>query len=471
MNEPCRYPPLDDSLKKKGVLSVFAFFGPGAIIASVTIGSGETVFASRGGAIFGYALMWCFLAGGLMKFVQVYTAARYFTLTGEHPVERWAYLPGPRGWVVWILAVLTILCFPLWLSGLPKMLGSLAVWIFGTEDNLLWGDPRIWGTIFVAIAITLTFVQSYTALEHTQTLIVTLFLICILAACAVSQPDWSAALAGAVIPRLPSYEPWVAASYPAIANRPVWIEVGAYLGALGGGTYDYFGYIGMMREKGWGLLGRKTTGGEKGVSIAEDDDNVRIGKRWLKAPLCDTSISFTCVILFTFAFSILGAAVLHPRQVIPSGLQLLTLQADFLTALHPQLIYIYQAGVFMAFFGTILAAYELFTRTAKECLSPIIPVVKKCSLSTVRCWVVVYCGLGGLSIMWLGGNPVLIVTPAALFGGVLTCGLWCLLMIWTDWNFLPQPLRMGWGLRILNLISGLFLTGWGVRGIFEFFIS
>ena len=46
-----------------------------------------------------------------MKFVQVYTAARYMTLTGEHPLERWKFLPGPRGWVVWVMAVLTVLCF------------------------------------------------------------------------------------------------------------------------------------------------------------------------------------------------------------------------------------------------------------------------------------------------------------------------------------------------------------------------
>ena len=43
----------------RGRLSVgtaLAFFGPGAIVASLTIGSGETVFATRVGAVFGYAM-------------------------------------------------------------------------------------------------------------------------------------------------------------------------------------------------------------------------------------------------------------------------------------------------------------------------------------------------------------------------------------------------------------------------------
>ena len=89
MSERHLYPPLPESLQRGGARAMLKFFGPGAIIASVTIGSGETVFASRGGAVFGYAMLWCFVGGGLMKFVQVYTAARYITLTGEHPIERW----------------------------------------------------------------------------------------------------------------------------------------------------------------------------------------------------------------------------------------------------------------------------------------------------------------------------------------------------------------------------------------------
>ena len=36
-------------------------FGPGAIIASLTIGTGELIFSSRGGAIFGYRILFLFV--------------------------------------------------------------------------------------------------------------------------------------------------------------------------------------------------------------------------------------------------------------------------------------------------------------------------------------------------------------------------------------------------------------------------
>ncbi len=471
MSEKQRYPDLTEELRARGVVSLLRFFGPGAIIASVTIGSGETVFASRGGALFGYALLWCFVGGGLMKFVQVYTAARYITLTGEHPMERWSYLPGPRGWAVWVLAAMTLLCFPLWLSGLPKMLGGLTVWVFGLEGGGLWGDARVWGTAFVVFAIGLTMIQSYGALERTQTIIVGFLLVSILVATLAAKPDWLAALIGTVIPTIPAYQPWVFSKYPAIGSRSPWVELGTYLGAIGGGTQDYFGYIGMLREKAWGLLGRKVEAGPEGVQLEASEQNYALGRSWLRAPFIDGAVSFGCIVVFTLAFMMLGAALLYPKQVVPAGMQLLSVQAEFLTLLHPSLLYLYQLGVFTAFLGTILGAYELYVRTTHECLRPIVPQVRRKSVAALRPWVVAYCGVGGVAIMWLGGNPVQIVTPAAIFGGVLTCGLWCLLMIWTDRCYLPKPLQMGPVLVVLNLISGLFLTGWGLKGVHDFLLA
>ena len=74
------------ALSNPSVRTILKFFGPGAVIASVTIGSGETLFASRTGAIFGYTLLWFVVLCTICKGVQVYTAGRYMTLTGEH---RW----------------------------------------------------------------------------------------------------------------------------------------------------------------------------------------------------------------------------------------------------------------------------------------------------------------------------------------------------------------------------------------------
>ena len=104
-------------------------------------------------------------------------------------------------------------------------------------------------------------VQSYGALEKVQTYIVGLLLLSILTAAAAAKPDWLAVILGSLLPTMPAYESWMGDKYPAIASRSAWLEMGTYLGAVGGGTQDYFGYIGMLREKAWGLMGRSSEGG------------------------------------------------------------------------------------------------------------------------------------------------------------------------------------------------------------------
>ena len=88
------------------------YFGAGAIVASVTIALGETIFAARSGALFGYTLLWCFVAGALMKGVQVYSGMRHMVLTGEHPMTHWGYMPGPKNWVPIAIGLLSLFCFP-----------------------------------------------------------------------------------------------------------------------------------------------------------------------------------------------------------------------------------------------------------------------------------------------------------------------------------------------------------------------
>ena len=74
-------------------------FGSGAIIASMTIGTGELIFSTRGGAIFGYQILFLFVIISLLKWGLVVTTARHFVLTGVHPYFRMLQFPGPKGWL------------------------------------------------------------------------------------------------------------------------------------------------------------------------------------------------------------------------------------------------------------------------------------------------------------------------------------------------------------------------------------
>src|SRR5947207_13831669 len=90
--------PLPLALQSRNPLAWLTIFGPGAVIASLTIGSGELIFSSRGGELFGYRLLWFFLLVLLLKWALVFVTARHMVLSGAHPFQRWMELPGPRGW-------------------------------------------------------------------------------------------------------------------------------------------------------------------------------------------------------------------------------------------------------------------------------------------------------------------------------------------------------------------------------------
>ena len=99
MTDASPVPSLPAALLSRNPMRWVAIFGPGAIIASLTIGTGELIFSSRGGAIFGYRILFLFVIISLLKWVLVYSTARHMVLTGTHPFERWLSLPGPRGWL------------------------------------------------------------------------------------------------------------------------------------------------------------------------------------------------------------------------------------------------------------------------------------------------------------------------------------------------------------------------------------
>lgn len=478
MDQPIHYPEPPADLGRGFSWRNLKYFGAGAIIASVTIGSGETLFASRGGAIFGYSLLWCFVAGAFLKGIQVYTAARYITLTGEHPMTHWGVIPGPRNWVPIAMGAMSLICFPFWLSGLPLLLGDMINWVsqaIGSNEELLF-KKRVWGTIAIVVFVTITWIHTYGVLERVQLVIVGTLLLSVLVAVFAAQPDWLAALTGAITPVIPSdYEPWVHEAYADIAMRPPWIEIVAALGAIGGGTYDYLGYIGCYREKGWGALGLRDSkfavhvkSAVSTLPIDTSPKNLSRARRWLAAPMIDTTFAFAAVLVFTACFLILGAVVLHPQHLVPSGNELMNHQAQFLTNIHPSLRIVYVLGVFGAIGGTLYGAYEIYIRTAFECLMPVSARMRKLEFRKFRVGVLLYCGIFGMVLLWTMTNPVAMVTPAAILGGVFACGLWCFAMMWTDRRFLPRPLQMGRLLFGATAVAGTFLTLMGAKAIVDY---
>ena len=446
------YPPLSEELGGNWA-SMIRAFGPGIIAASVTVATGETIFAPRMGAIFGYTMLWVVTLTVLFKAVQVYTGARYLVLTGEHPMQAWARLPGPRAWLPILIGLVAIISFPLWIAALSDALSSLLVWVTGIGGSSSRGRTW-WGTGIIIAAMTFTLLQTYNIIERASLVILSLKLILVFVAVVIVKPDWLAVLWGLFVPQMAEHQPWIVASYPEIASRTVWLEIAVLMGTVGGGVQDYVGYVGLMREKHWGAADRHDNGP---VRFNLDPETVTRGRAWLRAPLFDTLFSFGSVLLITMCFMILGAAVLHPRGLVPTNADLYSQQSQFLGLIHPRLVMVYKAGIFFAIFGAMYGAFELYTRTVDEPLQAIWPR-HSWSLKQLRVAVTLFSGGGGLLLLWTGWKTVALASIISPLSGVFGCGLWCWAMIWVDRKLLPEPYRMKKPLLVLTLLAAAAMT-------------
>ena len=475
-----RFPEADPRLKKWSFGNLIAFTGPGMILASVTIGNGEIFSSSRGGAVFGMAILWTFVFCAIMKAAIVYSGGRYIVLTGEHPFQRWAQIiPGPRNWLALLLGVLAVVCFPSWAVAFIQGLGQWSNWAFHTDI-----DPMIWGMVWGMIGFATVFLRSFKIVENFQTVVVGLMVLFSFVAVFVSNPPWLDALKG-LIPNVPGeYPAWVRDDFPDVASRPIPLEIIAYLGALGGGTYDYIGYVGSLREKRWGLLGspnhaeleeklRRLDTDSARIPLAADAENLGNGRAWLRAVQLDVLASFVSVAILAVTFLVLGDVVLgtEAARTVPGDDDILTDQAAFFSMISPVLVYLYQLAIWAAFFGSLQALFStIYPYTFRESFAPSFKALRDpANWQKVRTGVAAYTFVGATVLLFSGISYTAVISFAGILGGVLSLGLWGFAQLWTEYKVLAPEFRMRRPLQVLVAISSLALFGFGLVALVQFF--
>jgi hypothetical protein len=494
---------LPDALCSRNPFAWLTIFGPGAVIASLTIGAGELIFSSRAGALFGYRLLWFFVLVLLLKWVLVFATARHIVLTGAHPFQRWMELPGPRGWFPTVFLLLALIAFPIWVAFHAGTLGTLLSWLTGTEHGFRNGAHLLWGMAMLALVLALVATGGYARLERIQLAIVAAMLLCVVISLILLKPDWLALLKGLFVPQSPAYPSWIG-QHSEFAARPLWVETITYVGVLGGSGYDYLAYVSYLRTKQWGnavQVGRGVPAEPQhgwGERPREPLPPENVDRRWLRAVWIDSTLSFLAVLIFAIVFVAAGAKVLGPQHQVPGGTNLLVLQRAFVSPLYPWLQPLYFAGAFLAIFGTLYGTIEVAPPVLREFFNafrpatasvlggasdPGVPSGASVPASRddrrLRFWAIAWVGLGGFIVVaWsfayhlLSGAttpPGLIkmLTPANLFTGVLACGFICLLSLWTDRRFLPRTLQMPWPLRLLLTVAALAFLALGIKGYWD----
>ena len=442
------------------------------MIASVTIGSGELIFPARGGALFGYGLLWIFPLCVFLKWAMVYGGMRHMILSGAHPLERWTSLPGPRGWVPLSMCVLVFIGLPMIFSFISGVLGTHCAAVTGI------GDKYIWATLWTVVAIVMLLTGGYNLVEKSQIVILSLMLVGVFVSVVWVQPDWWAVMRGFFLPQPLSYPAWAVQALPDLKDRAIWVELTVCIWFMVGASEDYLSYASLLREKKWGMSHLPPAGREQLAKIAARCDHP--ARVWVRAALIDTVTSFISVVLIATVFAVLGAVILHPHHLIPADEDLLTYQANFLTQLSPWLTPFYDMAVFLAFFGILLGGPELSFRLLYEYLHTLPRYRNSLVEKKLRIGAMLWTLGAGLALLWVVKilqdceivsqelDLLDILTPAGIYTGNLGCAVFCLANVWADRRFLPVALRLPWPLAASNVAAGVIFLLLSFKAIWDY---
>jgi Mn2+/Fe2+ NRAMP family transporter len=326
-------------------------FGPAAVLASVSIGAGETIIVVRAGAWMGYDLLWLILVAVLVKGVCVtYFLGRYTAISGETPGQRLVRLPGPRGWLLALMVALELAAAPALWAAIARPSGELVGYLmYGADMGV---SSRVVATLFIGLALLMSLPTSYKILERQQLLICGILIVGTVVGTILVRPDFAATLRGLFSF---GYIPPVPPSAPAAYQLNPLPMVAVTLGYVGGSVMCYLVYPDFICLHGWGMTGhpqadevrRRAAAGEPADYLPTDPAAVAQVRR-AAAPLrWDVMCGGMVLLVVTASFMMAGSAVLFPKREAGEdlgafeGWSLLTDQASIWQAIHPARVWVY----------------------------------------------------------------------------------------------------------------------------------
>ena len=357
------------SIKK--YIKYLSFFGPGAIVASATIGQGQLILGPQIGAWAGYKLLWL-ITLSIASYIIAYVSCRFMLLSGINMTDLFA-IKTKKGFLNWIFIAIIFIFVPLFAAAIITTLGQSLAWIFGTGHYLLWGIS------FCLLAAILAVAGKYKLVEYTQAFFVAVLGIGAVVSMLIIKPDILEMLPNFFfIGNIPEYPPWVHEHFPSVADKPVSLIMLGYIGTLTFTLVTLVGYSGWAKLKRWGIFKDKKNADdfsqklfnkfrEEGRITYLPDDSKEIKKSHilLKPMLIDIAIAFVIVAIVSSAYMIAGEHYLGPQDgtyKLPTDINLLKEQAVIFSDIASGLKPLYQISVFFALFGTVYAGFEAVSR-------------------------------------------------------------------------------------------------------------
>ncbi len=378
------------------------------LVAATGVGAGDLLTASLAGSRHGLTLLWAAVIGALLKWFLTEGVARWQMATGTTLVAG-AVRHGGR-WVQWVF-LLYLLPWAFFTGG---ALAS-ACGVAGTGLLPLARDLRVskigWGIAHAALGGLLVWRGGFRLFERLMAVCVGLMFASVVLTAALVRPDWSALLAGLLVPRVPP-------------------EGTAYtLGVLGGvgGTVTLLSYGYWIREKG------------------------RAGLRGARDSRLDLAGGYCMTALFGGAMIIIGSGVAL-RQGPTAALELAN---QLGVAMGPLGRWIFLVGFWGAVFSSLLGVWQsvpyLFAEFVALARAPGAVAGDMTTSAPYRAFLV-FLSTAPLVLLWtsLERAQLLYAVFGALFMPLLALAL---LVMNTNAAWVGRELRSGWVTNLALLVT------------------
>ena len=374
------------------LLSALRRIGPGIVLASAIVGSGEVIATTTLGAQVGYSALWVVLVSCAIKPVVQAELGRYTIVTGHTGLEGFMRVPGPRlgaGWLVYAWAA-TVMLTLLQVGGMYGGVGQVL--------NAVWPALSVNAWVAVCLAITLAVLLGggYARIERFAVFKVALFtLITVFAAAVLLRRG---AVTAADVRTGLSFAIPVSGLATAIA----------VFGITGVGATELAMYPYWCVEKGYARFVGPREAGPEWIARA---------RGWIRVMHLDITCSLAIYTAATVAFYLLGAGVLHRMGVVPAARDTVAVLSNIYTeTLGRWALPVFYLGVVVTLYGTIFAATAAHSRMFAD-LAQILGAYDRDDDASRRRWrqrfVVVLATMPAI-FYWFFASPVKMVVAGGI---------------------------------------------------------
>ena len=445
------------------LIRMMSYFGPAAVVASLSLGAGETIMVTGLGAWSEYDLLWLLILSVVVKGVFVmYLIGHYTAITGQGVGRRLVMLPGPRGWLLMSVVVLEVGLMSMGLTTIAKPCGNLIAFLLHEQLPGDWSFS-VWENVITNIvfgaAMTVALFSSFRVLERQQVVICGILVLGTIVASAIVRPDIGAMIVGAVsVGHLPTPPDWA----PPAARNEYALNLVAVFGYVGGGLSGYLAYSSWVGQSGWGINShpqideiRRRASASCRIDYLPDDAEQAARLRTSLGPLrWDVGLGAVVLFIVTVAFLTAGAAILFPRQEVvgANSWELLTKQASIWQQIHRSLVPVYYIMVLAALWGTLASVPEAVAQVVQEYLSAVWPRFESVPTARIKRWLIAWFFATSIAWTWSGVSFDLMVQIGAFLA--LSLGLFVVFscVLYFNMTLPPRYRPPNW------VVAGSFLS-------------